>query len=108
MAAEEDDEMDGNDPMQSVTAGMETLEDNPDEEYYRFITGVNKQKQEKEKMKQLTYLGPSERATLGEQMLPMQDNVEMDGYHNTGHGIDMGAAMQNEHLYGENYPQQPV
>ena len=45
MAAEEDDDMnDGNDPIESVTAGMGTLEDNPDEEYYRFITGVNKQK----------------------------------------------------------------
>ena len=77
MPAEEDDEMDdGNDPMQSVTAGMETLEDNPDEEYYRFITGVNKQKQEKEKMKALTYLPPSER---DDQMLPMQDHIEMDG-----------------------------
>ncbi len=35
MAAE--DEGNDNDQMQSVTAGMDTLEDNPDEEYYRFI-----------------------------------------------------------------------
>ena len=83
---------------------MDTLEDNPDEEYYRFIQGVNKTKQEKEKMKALTYMTPSERASLGE-VLPMQDHVEMDEYSNGAQGGSTAQAMQNESndQYAEGY-----
>ena len=42
MAPEQDSEMDGE--AMPVTAGMETLEDNPDEELHRLIQGVSKQK----------------------------------------------------------------
>ena len=100
MAAEDDDGFnDENDQMQSITAGMETLEDNPDEEYYRFIQGVAKTKQEKEKMKALAYIAASERAALGEdQALPMQDHVEMDGYPNGAQGEGMAIGMANNLL----------
>merc|ERR1719296_453047 len=93
--------------MQSITAGMETLEDNPDEEYYRFIQGVAKTKQEKEKMKALAYIAASERAALGEdQILPMQDHMEMDGYPNGGQGDGMAIGMENAaQEYSEGYQQ---
>ena len=87
---------------------MEQLEDNPDEEYYRFMQGLNKSKQEKEKIKQLTYLAPHERQALSNQVLPMQDNIEMDGYGNAGQGDEMAYAIGNrENLhYAENNQEQ--
>ena len=54
MAAEEDPEMDM-ESKPTLYAGMETTEDNPDEELHRVIQAVRFKKQEKEKLKMLTY-----------------------------------------------------
>lgn len=96
MPADEDDGFnDENDQIQSITAGMETLEDNPDEEYYRFIQGVAKTKQEKEKMKAIAYLATTERDIGGDQGLAIQDHMEMDSYPNTAQGEGMNTSMDN-------------
>ena len=39
----------------SATGGMESIEDNHEEEFYRFMQDQNKRKQERERMRMLTY-----------------------------------------------------
>ena len=56
-----------------VTAGMDTLDDNPDEELYQLLQDVNKSKMEKQKLKAVTYGGEIDHAENGGEVLPMQD-----------------------------------
>ena len=39
----------------ALLAGMESIEDHPEEELYRFMKEQSKKKQERERMKALTY-----------------------------------------------------
>ena len=60
-----------------ATAGMESMEDNHEEEFYRFMQDQNKRKQERERMRMLTYeQARTEGGTLNGAAGAVGDSVE--------------------------------